>query len=68
MFKGLNVSNIDAKLEWPVELELFGSSNSSSKELLVDTYQRKPLWRKISDEKVKVQQGGPALIISVTCF
>ena len=59
---GSIISYADTRSRWPVKMEVFGSSNGSLTDYWMDKWQRKPLWRKIFDEKVKVHEQGLALI------
>ncbi len=59
---GSTVSYADTKSRWPVKMEVFGSSNGSLRDYWMDKWQRKSLWRKIFDKKVKVHEQGLALI------
>ena len=53
---------VNTMSRWPVKMEVFGSSNESLKEYWQDTWQKKPLYRKIFDKQVRVHEQGLALV------
>ena len=58
------ISYTNMKSRWPVKMEVFGSSNGSLKDHWMGKWQKKPLWRKVFDKQVKVNEKGLALVQS----
>lgn len=58
VFRGGNVEYSETKSRWPVKMQVFGPSNNYLKESWIEKDQLKPMWNKIKDRKVKVQETG----------
>ncbi len=57
-FRGVNIEYSETKSRWPMKMEVFGPSNNYLKEAWIEKDRRKPMWRKILDRKVQVQDRG----------
>lgn len=52
------ISYEDTKSKWPVKMEVFGPANNYGGEEWVNTYPRKPWYRKLFEKRVKVKDDG----------
>lgn len=57
-YHGGDIEYSDTKSRWPVRMEVFGPANSYLKERWIETDQRKSVWSKIKDQKVRVEETG----------
>lgn len=57
-YHGGNLEYSEAKSRWPVRMEVFGPANNYLKESWIEKDQRKSVWSKIKDKKVRVEETG----------
>lgn len=55
---GMNIEYSETRSRWPVKMEVFGPPNNYLKESWIERHQRRSLWSKIKDRKVKVEETG----------
>ncbi|MCJ1423640.1 hypothetical protein MMC29_001524 [Sticta canariensis] len=53
-----DIAYSDTKSRWPVRMEIFGPANNYLKERWIERDQRKSVWSKIKDQKVRVEETG----------
>ena len=61
-FDDLNIRYDDTTSRWPVKMEVFGAANNFNGEPWLRVEEKKPWWRKVSDNKITVQPGGLSII------
>lgn len=52
------ISYEDTKSKWPVKMEVFGPANNYGGEVWINTYLRKPWYRKLFERRVEVKDQG----------
>lgn len=57
-YHGGDIEYSDTKSRWPVRMDVFGPANNYLKEGWVERDQRKSVWSKIVDKKVRVEERG----------
>lgn len=57
-YHGGDVEYSETRSRWPVKIEVFGPDNNYLKESWIEKDQRKSVWSKIKDKKVRVEERG----------
>lgn len=57
-YRGGDVEYSETQSRWPVKMEVFGPANNYLKESWIEKDQRKSVWSKIKDKKVRVEETG----------
>lgn len=57
-YHGGDMEYSETKSRWPVKMEVFGPANNYLKESWIEKDQRKSVWSKIKDKKVRVEETG----------